>query len=135
MAKINLRDFYPFSEDYMIEVPDDVVAELYQSEREEQSYIRHLRRYGAYYALDVAHCTFLLVPSSAEMYEYKLEVKRLYIALNTLPPKQKQRIYAHFILGMTKCQIAQAEGVDESAVRRSIERGLCRVRKILQKKI
>ena len=130
MALINLRDFYPFcNKDHMIEVLDDVAEELYQSKREEQSYIRRLQRYGGYYALDVAHCTLLLAPSPAEVYERNLEAKRLYAALNTLPCKQRQRVYAHYILGMSKCHIARVEDVDESTIRESIESGLLKLRK------
>ena len=38
-------------------------------------------------------------------------------AISSLPDKQAKRIYAHFILGMTKKDIARAEGVDEKVVR------------------
>ena len=41
-------------------------------------------------------------------------------------------IYAHFILGMTKQDIARAEGVHEKVVRVAIERGLRRLEKILK---
>ena len=34
-------------------------------------------------------------------------------AIASLPNKQAKRIYAHFILGMTKQDIARAEGVHE----------------------
>ena len=37
--------------------------------------------------------------------------------------KRQKRIYAHFILGMTKQDIARAEGVHEKVVRVAIERG------------
>lgn len=40
--------------------------------------------------------------------------------------------YAHFILGMTKQDIARAEGVHEKVVRVAIERGLRRLEKILK---
>ena len=50
-----------------------------------------------------------------------------------LPNKQAKRIYAHFILGMTKKDIARAEGVHEKVVRVAIERGLRSLEKILKK--
>ena len=39
----------------------------------------------------------------------------------------------HFILGLTKQDIARAEGVDEKVVRLAIERGLRNLEKILKK--
>ena len=42
------------------------------------------------------------------------------------------RIYAHFVLGMSKTDIARAEGVDEKVVRLAIERGLRNMEKFLK---
>lgn len=55
----------------------------------------------------------------------------LYDALNGLLGKQAVRIYRHFFCEENYSQIARSEGVDESAVRRSIERGLIQLRKKL----
>ena len=48
----------------------------------------------------------------------------LYKGLSKLPVKQRQRIYAHFFLGMSKADIAKAEGTHKSRITRSIEAGL-----------
>ena len=48
----------------------------------------------------------------------------LYAAIDQLPPVQARRVYAHYILGMSKTEIARVEGVHEKTVRTSIERGL-----------
>ena len=37
-------------------------------------------------------------------------MQELHAAIASLPNKQAKRIYAHFILGMTKQDIARAEG-------------------------
>ena len=37
-------------------------------------------------------------------------MQELHAAISSLPDKQAKRIYAHFILGMTKQDIARAEG-------------------------
>lgn len=50
--------------------------------------------------------------------------KQLYDAVMALPDKQAKRIYAHYYLGMSKAEIAQYEGVNESAIRKSIKQGL-----------
>lgn len=55
--------------------------------------------------------------------------ERLYAAVTALSEKQAKRIYAHFYLGMTPVEIAHAEGVDPSCVRRSIRNGLKRLTK------
>ena len=41
--------------------------------------------------------------------------------------------YAHFVLGMSKTDIARAEGVDEKVVRLAIERGLRNMEKFSKK--
>lgn len=48
----------------------------------------------------------------------------LYEALKALSDSQKRRIYRRFWERKSCSEIARLEGVDESAVRRSIERGL-----------
>ena len=59
-----------------------------------------------------------------------MTIQELYTAISRLPDKQAKRIYAHFILGLTKQDIARAEGVDEKVVRLAIERGLRNLEKI-----
>ena len=70
--------------------------------------------------------------SPHELYERKVTMQELHAAIASLPNKQAKRIYAHFILGMTKQDIARAEGVHEKVVRVAIERGLRRLEKILK---
>lgn len=55
----------------------------------------------------------------------------LYEALRSLPGKQAVRIYRCFWERKSCSEIARLEGVDESAVRRSIERGLRQLKKKL----
>ena len=68
-------------------------------------------------------------PEKTESGKYMQE---LHAAIASLPNKQAKRIYAHFILGMTKQDIARAEGVHEKVVRVAIERGLRHLEKILK---
>lgn len=54
MKKINLRDYYPFyKEDFFIEVEDQIAELLKEFDIQETSYQRYIRRYKAYYSLDV----------------------------------------------------------------------------------
>ena len=53
MVRINLRDFYPYSqEDTYIEVSDEIAQMMLAFERAEASYERKVRRYKAYYSLN-----------------------------------------------------------------------------------
>ena len=78
------------------------------------------------------HPRFVEALSPHELYERKVTMQELHAAIASLPDKQAKRIYAHFILGMTKQDIARAEGVHEKVVRVAIERGLRRLEKILK---
>ena len=138
MAKINLRDFYPFyHSDLFIEIPDEVETALLEAERLEKNYIRRRFYNKAHYSLDAndgIEKDILFVPlSPCEICEREMTTEQLQAAIASLPPKQGKRIYAHYILGMNKSDIARIEGVDESAVRDAIARGLKNMEKFLKK--
>lgn len=61
----------------------------------------------------------------------KIYGKVLKDSLKTLSPEQQRRINKYFWENMSYSEIAEIEGVDESAVRRSIGRALVRLRKTL----
>ena len=88
------------------------------------------------YSLDrddgLEHEAVFVALSPHELYERKVTMQELHAAITSLPDKQAKRIYAHFILGMTKQDIARAEGVHEKVVRVAIERGLRHLEKILK---
>ena len=71
--------------------------------------------------------------SPEELYERKLTREDLHAAIAQLPDKQAKRIYAHYLLGMSKEEIAKAEGVSWRAIHQSILQGLGRMEKILKK--
>jgi len=134
MQEINLRDYYPFEEDSTIEVSDEIMAVLEESERQERNYTERVRWNKAYYSLHeddgaIENNALFLAPSAEALTLCKWTEEELYKALDSLPDTQRQRIYAHFILGISKTEIAQTEGVRESAIRGSIERGLRQMKK------
>ena len=49
-----------------------------------------------------------------------------------LPEKQRNRITSHFLLGMSISEIAKSEGSGVSSVHEGIQRGLRRLKKILE---
>ena len=120
-----------------MEVSDDVAETLRASVRYEAAYTERARYNKAYYSLDAddgieySACLHELTPD--EVLELKEQFCRLWNALNSLPETQGRRVDAHFILGMTYREIAQAEGVDKSAVRRSVLSGIAQMKKYLRK--
>lgn len=135
---INLRDFYPFYTcDASIEVSDEIGAVLLESKREENNYLRRMYRHKAHYSLDrddgIENSVLFVAMTPEELYERKVTMEQLYAAIATLPDKQAKRIYAHFFLGMSKIAIAKAEGVNESAIRKSLDRALRDIEIFLKK--
>ena len=135
MALINLRDFYPHHIDCIVEVPDEVIEVLRQADRLEKNYIRRRYYNNAYYSLDagdgIEHDTLFPPLTPFEVYEQRLRVELLYTALDSLPDKQRMRVYAHYILGFSKAEIARIEHVSQKAVSLSITAGLRQMKKIL----
>ena len=128
MAVINLRDYYPFyTSDCFMEVSEEVAEMFKEFDRKEAAYRLRTYRHKAYYSLDrddgLEHEAVFVALSPHELYERKVTMQELHAAIASLPNKQAKRIYAHFILGMTKQDIARAEGVHEKVVRVAIERG------------
>ena len=113
--------------------PEEMFKEF---DRKEAAYRLRTYRHKAYYSLDrddgLEHEAVFVALSPHELYERKVTMQELHAAIASLPDKQAKRIYAHFILGMTKQDIARAEGVHEKVVRVAIERGLRRLEKILK---
>ncbi|WP_277668617.1 RNA polymerase sigma factor [Caproiciproducens galactitolivorans] len=138
MTQINLRDYYPdfYITDCIIEVPNEVAALMNSYEHAEAAYYLRRYRHKAYYSLDrddgIEHDILFVSLSPCEIYERKVTVEQLHAAIAALPGKQAKRIYAYYFLGMSKSAIAKAEGVNESAVRDSIDRGLRNIEKFLK---
>lgn len=139
MKKINLRDYYPFyTKDTVVEVPEEVALLLREYELLEEAYRIRTYRHKAFYSLDYEggierDLASLDQKSPCDILEQNYDTELLYKGLTALPEKQRNRIYAHYFLGMTKTAIAKAEGINESNVRKSIEHGLRNLEKFLQK--
>ena len=138
MKKINLRDYYPYyTQDMIVEVPDEVADILREYKLAEAAYFLRTYRHKAYFSLDydinVEHEAMVLVLTPADIFDQKEEYARLYEALASLPEKQRNRITSHFLLGMSLSDIAKSEGTGVSSVHEGIQRGLRRLKKILEK--
>jgi RNA polymerase sigma factor (sigma-70 family) len=138
MTTINLKDFYYwYTQDQFIEVSDEVAEVFLADARYEMAYQRRLSRHKAQYSLDcedgIEYSACLHEPTPQELLERMELFIRLWNALNSLPEAQGRRVDACVILGKTYSEVAEAEGVDESAVRRAVERGLENMKKYLKK--
>jgi len=138
MATINLRDFYPwYTHDEFMEVSDEIAAELSADKRYHKAHDRRMRRNKAY-SLDIdADMETAAIACHTDNPEAISEMMerhcRLCRALNSLPEIQGRRVEAHYLLGKSTREIAEAEGVSESAVNQSIDRGLRAMKKYFSK--
>lgn len=138
MKKLKLKDeYYWCNGTKYIEIPDEVAEVFADYARLEHRYLEKLCYHKAFYSLDegngIEKDIIFVSQSPDELYEKKLSQAKLYAAINQLPDTQAKRIYAYYFQNMTMVQIAKTEGVDESAVRHSIQRGLRQIEKKLKK--
>jgi RNA polymerase sigma-70 factor (ECF subfamily) len=138
MKRINLKDIYPFyTEDCFVTVEDAVADTFDEFRKQEQSYERKVYRHRAYYSLDrndgIENSMLRQPQSQYETYERKQFNERIYLAILELPEKQAKRIYAHFFLGMSMTDIAEAEGVSINAISKSISHGIMLLKNKLKK--
>ena len=133
---INLRDYYPwYTHNEFVEVPDEVAQELQADKRYESAYQRRTFYNKAHYSLDVDDgIEASAIDCHNDNPERILEMLgthcRLCRALNSLPSIQGRRVEARYILGKSVQNIAKAEGVSESSVKESIDRGLRAMKKV-----
>jgi len=59
----------------------------------------------------------------------------LYAAIGRLPPAQAWRVYAHYILGISRADLVRAGGVGISQISGSIDWGLLNLKNILENSI
>ena len=135
MTKINLREQYPdfYKTDYIIEVPDEVAAVMKEHDRLEAAYRRRTYYHKAHYSLDrgdgIEYDALFVSMTPCELYERKVTMEQLHAAIAALPDKQAKRLYALFFMGMSRTEIAKAEGVAVKSVCESIVRALETLRK------
>lgn len=141
MSKINLRDLYPdfYRADCIIEVPEEVLGVFVEHERREAAYRRRMYYHKAHYSLDredgIENSIQFVSLSPDEIYTRKLTTQQLHAAIAALPDKQAKRVYTHYILGVSKAEIARAEGVDVRNIRKAIDKALAHMEKILKNSI
>lgn len=138
MKIINLRDYYPFySTDVFLEVSDEVASFLEDEKRLQINYAQYIRDNKAFYSLDAGdgiEAEALNLPEQPDEALERMELERLLKeALAQLTETQRRRLLASVLNDESNQRIAALESVDESAVRRSIQRGLAALKKLLNK--
>ena len=63
---------------------------------------------------------------------HKLDIEKLYLAIQCLLPMHRRRIVMYFFDGMTHAEIAQVEGCSKGAVKRSIDRAIEELKKFFE---
>lgn len=138
MTTINLKDHYPwYTEDTFIEVSDEVAAFLEEDKRLQINYAQYIRDNKAFYSLDAGdgiEAEALNLPEQPDEALERMELERLLKeALAQLTETKRRRLLASVLNDESNQRIAAFESVDESAVRRSIQRGLAALKKLLNK--
>lgn len=140
MQIINLRKQYPgiYSNDVFVEVSDEVAEAMLLATRQENNYRQRTFRHKAYFSLDrgdgIENDALHFIPSPEEIFLRQVSLEQLQEAIDHLSPIQMRRVYAHYILGMKKVDIARAEGVCSSGVCSTIQTGLRNLRHYFEKK-
>ncbi|MFQ7715761.1 MAG: hypothetical protein ACLRH0_05675 [Blautia wexlerae] len=119
MKKINLRDYYPYyTQDMIVEVPDEVALLLREYMLLEEAYRIRTYRYKAFYSLDRdegIEREILQKPlNPAEIWEQRQMTELIYKGLSKLPVKAAPTNLCTLFLGMSKADIAKAEGTHKA---------------------
>lgn len=124
-----------YTHDEFMEVPDKVADELFADRRYHKANRRRTYRNKAQYSLDtgdgIESEAIYTSLTPFEVMERQRNFCRLCRALNSLSETQGRRIEAHYILGKSITEIAEAEGVAKSRVSESIKLGLRNMKKFL----
>ena len=136
MTTIKLKRYYPYlTENITLEVSDEIAVVLSTGGRLCDSYKRRKREHDEC-SLDVDpgfEPDVMFPPLTPEEIILDEENRSaLYAAIDQLPPLQARRVYAHYILGKSKTEIARAEKVVESSICSSIRRGVKNLAEILK---
>lgn len=129
MITINLKNYYENIEvDTYIEVQDDVFELLEECITSEESRKRKDRRNNIIVTDDIDAYFKQIISSMSldikDIIEPNFQNEKLYEAIEKLPDIQARRIKAHYFMGLSKQDIAQIEGCNESSIRLSLKAAL-----------
>jgi len=117
-----------------VEVSTSVKEVLEETDRKIRSQRRQDRRRIDFTPLTDEFLEISLLAATedtADLVMKRESYRRLYAAINELPEMQRRRLLLHFTDDMTYRKIADIEGVNQSAIGRSIKRALNQLHKYL----
>ena len=139
MKIIDLKNLYPnnYRNSEIHNISDDVFNALEDFRRADEALAKKRKRNKDIYSLNaedgIESNISIKVEMPDEIVEKKWLISELHKAIDTLPEKQATRITKHYLMGMSKVEIAHSEGVSEGAVRHSIDLGLKQLKKYFEK--
>jgi RNA polymerase sigma-70 factor (ECF subfamily) len=120
-----------------VKVTNEMLETMKAADRQEAAYQRRMYYHRAQYSLDagdgIENAVLYKEWSPEQVLMWKLTIEQLCMALNSLSEKQGQRIDAHYLRGIGRREMANAEGVNQSAIRITIKNGLRNMKKMLAK--
>ena len=123
-------------EAYVSTMTEEVADIYFDFQRKKNARLRQIFRYGAYFSLDagdgIEKDALIPAPTPHGVFFDKLKRHQLYSALVELPKKQRQRIEAHYLDGMSAVAIAKREGVARQSIEPIIQKGICSLQRKLR---
>ena len=136
-VNIDLHKYYPHEPiGSFSDVPLRIAIELLSQDRIEEAGRRRIYWNKAHYSLDfddgIESDLLIEALSPYDLVETNLIESELQTAIRQLPEVQARRVRAFYFDGLRKAAIAEAESVDERAIRLSIDCGLRNLKNILK---
>ena len=124
---------FPIAREYVLMTPP-MYEPINKSDRNDYKCAKADYRHGVPMEYDeTIQTSSTQAPDVAEEYEKKEQVKTMFRLMKNLSKTQQERIDKHFFHGMKLSQIAKQDGVACKNVKRSIDSGLIRLRKMMLK--
>ena len=139
MKIIDLKNLYPnnYRNSEIYNISDDVFNVLEDFRRTDEALAKKRKRNKDIYSLNVEDGIesniSIKVETPDEIVEKKWLISELHKAIDTLPEKQARRITKHYLMGISKVEIAHTEGLSEGAIHHSIDLGLKELKKYFEK--
>lgn len=117
-----------------VEVSTQVKELLEQSDRQIRSQRRQDRRHLDYIDLVDSLSDAAVNYPQADAVDLIMKMdcyRQLYTAIGKLPEVQRRRLLLHFVDNLTYRQIAELEGVNQTAISHSIKRAIIQLKKCL----
>lgn len=120
---------------HQLEVTHALFSQFNDFELEDISYLNAVSRHYEFSELSeqaINERTFLPQEPIEDAVFRKLQYAQLYTAVKTLPDKQRERLILYYFRNYTYAQIAEMEGCTVMPVKRSIDKALAQLAKLMK---